>query len=232
MKARILVVDDNPGDLSLIRLIFAEEGAEEFELVCEACPRHALEIVETLKPDLILLDVCMPINGFEVLAELKRRHIVTRVIMHSGLYSDLDTAVRCIREGACDFFVKDSAKVVTRVKRALVLGTTLNVSVSETTPIVDQLIADAKRIQSENMALIKENKLLKAKSRISEVATKVVYVGISVLAILGLRIMSVTSDTVTLTIAFVLLTMLLLIPMDRLHKLRIGRKSGEILIKH
>ncbi len=67
-KKVILVADDEPHILQLVRLILQEKyrilEAEDGEAV--------LEILEKTRPDLILLDVMMPkINGFELCEQLK-----------------------------------------------------------------------------------------------------------------------------------------------------------------
>lgn len=69
-KARILVVDDEPMNIKLLRLILL--SAQKYE-VLEACDGHsAVKIVNENKVDLILLDVMMPdLNGYEVIKILK-----------------------------------------------------------------------------------------------------------------------------------------------------------------
>ncbi len=139
---KILVVEDDIriandfGDLlrkdlkCLVDLAF--DGAE------------ALRCVDNQTPDLIVLDVRLPIlNGFRVLEELKRRGVTTRVIMASGEYVDVATAVRAIKAGACDFLIKPilPQELVASVKRTLVLESTINLSILEAQPpLVSQLI--------------------------------------------------------------------------------------------
>lgn len=82
---RVLVVDDSLVMRSLLRMVLASEPA--IELVGMATDGvQALESVERTRPDLILLDIEMPrMNGMEVLAELRARRSLVKVIMCSTL---------------------------------------------------------------------------------------------------------------------------------------------------
>jgi two-component system OmpR family response regulator len=66
---RILVVDDTPALLDVIRKALEEEGYQ-----VRTCleSRYAVEIAQEWRPDVIMLDVVMPeVSGWEVLAELR-----------------------------------------------------------------------------------------------------------------------------------------------------------------
>ncbi len=70
MTLRILIVDDEPPGVQVLRTLLAKEP--EVEVVGEASNGvQALERIRTLRPDLVLLDIQMPgLDGFEVLEEL------------------------------------------------------------------------------------------------------------------------------------------------------------------
>ena len=69
MKQRILVVDDNPDSLTIMRTILENQG---YEVSVAATGADALEQVKRAPPALVLLDVMMPeISGFEVLQEIR-----------------------------------------------------------------------------------------------------------------------------------------------------------------
>lgn len=68
-KQRILVVDDEPDVVSLIERALQSEG---FEVLCAYDGISALDLAEVEKPDLVLLDIMMPLmSGYEVCEQLK-----------------------------------------------------------------------------------------------------------------------------------------------------------------
>jgi CheY-like chemotaxis protein len=67
---RILVVDDTPALLDIVRKCLEQEGYQ-----VRTCleSRHAVSIARSDPPDLIMLDVLMPeVSGWEVLAQLRQ----------------------------------------------------------------------------------------------------------------------------------------------------------------
>ncbi len=73
MVPRILLVEDNPADVRLMREAFAEQGTS-VELVIAGDGEEAMRLLQepVNRPDLILLDLNLPRkDGREVLAEIK-----------------------------------------------------------------------------------------------------------------------------------------------------------------
>lgn len=104
-KPKILIVDDEPFNVD-----YLEQELEEldYETVSAANGQEALEQVDAVSPDLILLDIMMPVmDGFEVLARLKdaevTRDIPVIVISANG---DLKSMVQGIELGAEDYLPK------------------------------------------------------------------------------------------------------------------------------
>ena len=65
----ILVVDDTPALLDVVRACLEDEG---YRVVTCLEGRHAVELAQRERPDLIMLDVVMPeVSGWEVLARLR-----------------------------------------------------------------------------------------------------------------------------------------------------------------
>ena len=102
-RPRILIVDDDPLiQDSLVRLI----KAQDYEAVAAGNGRQALDAVDRMQFDVILLDLNMPgIGGVDVLAELSKRGVATPVIVVSG-DNAIDSAVIALRQGAADFIRK------------------------------------------------------------------------------------------------------------------------------
>jgi two-component system cell cycle response regulator DivK len=68
-KGTILYVEDNPDNRVLVRRILL---AEEYDLVEATSAGHALEVLNTSQPDLILMDINMPdMDGYTLTAQIK-----------------------------------------------------------------------------------------------------------------------------------------------------------------
>jgi class 3 adenylate cyclase len=101
----ILVVDDEPFNVD-----YLEQELEElnYNLIAASNGKEALDQVRDQHPDLILLDIMMPVmDGFAVLGELKADPLLrhTPVIVISAV-NDLESVVKGIRLGAEDYLPK------------------------------------------------------------------------------------------------------------------------------
>jgi two-component system KDP operon response regulator KdpE len=93
LKARqcVLVVDDHPQVLRFVEIGLRVRG---FDVITTTSGRQALEMMEEVKPDVMLLDIVMPeISGFEVLEELRAFSKVP-VIVLSGSIENREEALR------------------------------------------------------------------------------------------------------------------------------------------
>jgi adenylate cyclase len=103
-RARILVVDDVAENVRLLDAVLAPQG---YEVVSATNGHLALELVESAKPDLVLLDVVMPqLDGYAVCRRLRERveTAVLPVIMVTS--SSEPEKVKAIEAGADDFIQK------------------------------------------------------------------------------------------------------------------------------
>lgn len=101
----ILAVDDELNMRLLISEVFTAEG---YRVVTAASGEEALELMQELVPDIILLDIMMPgIDGFEVCSRVKQLpgHENTPVIMLTGL-DDVKAIKHAYEVGAWDFMSK------------------------------------------------------------------------------------------------------------------------------
>ena len=117
MPAKILVADDEPNIVRLLRLYLRNEG---YEVVAAADGREALDRFRSETPDLVLLDLMMPeLGGFEVCTEIRKASSVP-VLMLTARSDDIDKIVG-LEMGADDYITKpfNPREVVARVKAAL-----------------------------------------------------------------------------------------------------------------
>jgi DNA-binding NtrC family response regulator len=81
-KSKILIVDDDPGILTMLQLMLRLEGYDA--IVCGE-PRLVVDTMASEKPDLVLLDALMPgFDGIQVLEAVKARALSIPVILVTG----------------------------------------------------------------------------------------------------------------------------------------------------
>jgi len=103
MRTKILVVDDDPDLLLLLRVTLA---AENFQSLLARNGEDALREVEAEHPDLVLLDIMMPVvDGWQVLQRMTQQAMATPVVVVSAKASDADVA-RALELGAVDYVTK------------------------------------------------------------------------------------------------------------------------------
>lgn len=116
----VLLVDDEPAWLRTMSLSLERSLGVTNVLTCED-PREVMDLVGRHDVGLVLLDLTMPhLSGEELLRRIVEGHPEISVIVVSGL-NQLETAVRCMQEGAFDYFVKTSEedRIVKGVGRAI-----------------------------------------------------------------------------------------------------------------
>ncbi len=104
MAQRVLVVDDS----QLMRQIIADFlSANGFAVAGEARDGlEALQLAETLQPDLVTLDIGLPqLGGITVLQKLKTVSPATRVMVVSAIH-DKSLVLQALEAGAADFLHK------------------------------------------------------------------------------------------------------------------------------
>lgn len=119
-KAKILVVDDQDLNLSLIEAILAPM---DYAVFLARDGLESLEMTKRISPDLILLDVMMPnLNGFEVTRKLKREEETRDIpIVIVTSLKDVEDRVRALECGADDFLSKpvEATELRARVRSLL-----------------------------------------------------------------------------------------------------------------
>ena len=118
--ARIVIVDDSSADLKLMESIL-RSGNHQVSALSD--PLTAEAVIAREKPDLVLLDVVMPLrNGYEVLRDLKRNSATSElpVILVSSKSNDTDVRWG-MRQGARDYVIKPytAEQVLASVQKVL-----------------------------------------------------------------------------------------------------------------
>lgn len=106
LPVRVMIADDNELFAKTLYAMLAGEARIESIGVAENGKR-AVELAEALRPDVLLMDISMPIlDGFEATRILRQRGSDARVLILTGSAQG-DDADRALREGAFGYLTKD-----------------------------------------------------------------------------------------------------------------------------
>ncbi|GAY75584.1 two-component response regulator SA14-24 [Sporolactobacillus inulinus] len=117
MENKILVVDDEQPIADILQFNLEKEG---YEVVCAYDGEEALKKVEEENPDMILLDVMLPVkDGMEVCREVRKTHNMP-IIMLTAKDSEIDKVLG-LEMGADDYVTKpfSNRELIARVKANL-----------------------------------------------------------------------------------------------------------------
>jgi len=120
MKKKILVVEDNPTNLYLVKFILQKAGYEVIEAVNG---EEGLQKAITELPGLILMDMQLPVmNGYEATAQIKAnektRHIPVFALTAFAMRGDREKSL----EAGCDAYLKkpiDPENFVEKIEQLL-----------------------------------------------------------------------------------------------------------------
>lgn len=118
MFPAVLIVDDNQSIIESLEGILSDDGFEVFHAFNGY---DALKKIETLSPDIVLLDIWMPgMDGIETLKEIKKEYPNLPVIMITG-HGTIESAVDATKSGAFDFLEKPLSidRVIVTINNAL-----------------------------------------------------------------------------------------------------------------
>lgn len=121
MNKKILIIEDEPSLQQVLKISLAEEG---FNVLAAGDGREGLKLALNEKPDLILLDLILPVmDGFAVLNELHKTGTIknTKVIIltNIGYHGNVGEIVK---KGVSDYLVKadwEIGELVEKVKNSL-----------------------------------------------------------------------------------------------------------------
>jgi DNA-binding NarL/FixJ family response regulator len=108
-KITVLVADDHGVVRKGLRFLLGADPA--LEIIGEATNgREAVTLAESLKPNVVILDIAMPIlGGIEAAAQIARNNPSVGIIILS-MYSDEEFVLRALAAGAKGYLLKDEAE--------------------------------------------------------------------------------------------------------------------------
>ena len=116
---KVLIVDDNSGTRSMIKIILERTG---HQVVGEAADgASALKAFASLRPDVVLLDIIMPgMSGVEVLEDIRKIDKAAKVVMVTAVDQD-ELNAQLLSKGAAGIIYKpfsydDFEKIFKRLK--------------------------------------------------------------------------------------------------------------------
>jgi adenylate cyclase len=119
-KSKIMVIDDDMKSLELMEALLVPKG---HEVITTSNPLQAIALIIKNKPDIILLDIMMPmLDGYSILSEIKKSHTISGipVVMLTALGFELNKEL-AQNIGAAGYITKpvDSAELVKTISRLL-----------------------------------------------------------------------------------------------------------------
>ena len=149
----VLIVDDNPTNLSVLSEALASEKLR-FRVAVDG--ESAIAQVERNQPELILLDVQMPgIDGFETCRRLKANPVTQKIpIIFTTALADIDSKTKGFSLGAVDYIPKPFAQeeVIARVR--------VHLQLKQLTQSLEQKVSDrTTALQQAKVQLVQQEKL-------------------------------------------------------------------------
>lgn len=103
MEEHVLIVDDEPGLCSVLKIYLMDMG---YLVQTAANGKEAVSLMENSFFDIVLTDIRMPgMSGIALLHHIKQHHSDTEVIMITG-HDDIKAAIESLKADAVDFITK------------------------------------------------------------------------------------------------------------------------------
>lgn len=156
----ILIIDDTPANLDVISDALNDAG---FEVAIANSGERAFKQMQFQLPDLILLDVMMPVmDGFKVCQRLKTEPSTKEIpILFMTALSDTESKTKGFDLGAVDYIIKpfQEAEVIARIKTHLQLRYLTKNLEQQVTQRTTELVQALQELQSSHMQLIQSEKM-------------------------------------------------------------------------
>jgi DNA-binding NtrC family response regulator len=144
---RILIVDDDPGQRSLLNSFLQSQG---FETVVVESGERALETLRAGKFDMMISDVRMPgLSGLETLRRARQEHASLPVLLVTA-YADIRDAVVAMRDGAVNYLAKpiDLDELLASVQQATGISEAVPLKYSADKPLPGYVVAHSPLMQA------------------------------------------------------------------------------------
>ena len=144
---RILIVDDDPGQRSLLNSFLQSQG---FETVTADSGERALETLRTSHFDMMISDVRMPgLSGLDTLRRAREEHATLPVLLVTA-YADIRDAVVAMRDGAVNYLAKpiDLDELLSSVQQATGVSESIALKYSEDKPLPGHIVARSPLMQA------------------------------------------------------------------------------------
>jgi len=151
-NARILVVDDTPANIQTLTAILKEQ---RYQLSVATNGRQALDVIEKVHPDLVLMDVMMPeMDGYEACRQIKASPVWRDLpIIFLSAKTDTSDIVHGFELGAVDYVAKpfNAHELLARVNTHLTLQSLRrqfelrNAELARELEVAQELLTDARR---------------------------------------------------------------------------------------
>jgi DNA-binding NtrC family response regulator len=146
----MLIVDDEPRLLRVLRLGLPDHG---FNVSTASNGQEALKFLFDKKIDVVVTDIRMPVmDGVELIYEMERLDIKLPIVVTTA-HADIDTAVKTLKHGACDYIRKPFSveELVQSVKKAMEKVSSIQASPSNDFDLQSQM--DSKEKEAIQKAL-------------------------------------------------------------------------------
>src|SRR6266481_1280073 len=144
---RILIVDDDPGQRSLLDSFLRSQS---FETVIADSGSRALEILRSEPVNMMISDVRMPgMTGLETLRRARQEHAVLPVLLVTA-YADIRDAVGAMRDGALNYLAKpiDLDELLATVRQATGLSESVPLKFSADKQLPQNVVARSPLMQA------------------------------------------------------------------------------------
>ncbi len=144
---RILIVDDDPGQRSLLHSFLSGQG---LDTVTASSGEEALSILKSEEISMMISDVRMPgISGLETLRRARQEHAILPVLLVTA-YADIREAVGAMRDGALNYLAKpiDLDELLASVRKATGMDESGALQFSESRRLPEHVVANSPLIQA------------------------------------------------------------------------------------